>query len=99
ADGKLLGSYSPQFTADVYGHLLSMSFGPVSTRSYFGNRPMSVQYGGTGTNYLTTGPDRLSSYGKFYPYGETKVAVPSPYIAMFATYTRDAATGLDYADQ
>jgi RHS repeat-associated protein len=40
--------------------------------------------------------DRLSSAGKYYPYGEDKGTVQND-TWNFATYWRDSATGLDYA--
>ena len=41
--------------------------------------------------------DRLGSVGSYYPYGEDKGgALPNDQLK-FATYTRDSATGLDYA--
>jgi RHS repeat-associated protein len=44
--------------------------------------------------------DRVGSRGKYFPYGEERnsPALPNDNVK-FATYTRDAATGLDYADQ
>jgi len=43
----------------------------------------------------------LGSRGKYFPHGEDRTASPSPPNdqVKFATYTRDSATGLDYADQ
>jgi RHS repeat-associated protein len=47
--------------------------------------------------------DRLSSNGKYFPYGEDRTnpspANPSNGVEKFATYTRDSSTGLDYAYQ
>ena len=47
--------------------------------------------------------DRLNSIGKYFPYGEDRVnptpANPPNGQEKFATYTRDAETGLDYAYQ
>ena len=43
--------------------------------------------------------DRMGSVGKFHPYGEEKGPATADDREKFATYTRDAATGLDYADQ
>lgn len=47
--------------------------------------------------------DQLSSIGKYFPYGEDRTS-PSPANPAngqekFATYTRDAESGLDYAFQ
>jgi RHS repeat-associated protein len=45
--------------------------------------------------------DRLGSVGKYLPYGEDRPGGTNPTgdNEKFATYTRDAANGLDYADQ
>ena len=47
--------------------------------------------------------DRLSSIGKYFPYGEDRYtptpANPANGTEKFATYTRDTETGLDYAYQ
>jgi RHS repeat-associated protein len=44
--------------------------------------------------------DRLGSVGKYYPYGEERNSPQLPNDQVkFATYTRDSATGNDYADQ
>ncbi len=37
--------------------------------------------------------------GKYYPYGQDRSGTPGNGTEKFATYTRDAETGLDYADQ
>jgi RHS repeat-associated protein len=44
--------------------------------------------------------DRLGSVGKYYPFGEDRntTYIPADQVK-FATYTRDSATSLDYADQ
>ncbi len=46
-------------------------------------------------------PDRLGSNtaGKYYPYGEDRGTPIANDQVKFATYTRNSATGLDYADQ
>ena len=47
--------------------------------------------------------DRLQSQGKYFPYGEDRYnpnpANPANDREESATYTRDSATGLDYANQ
>jgi RHS repeat-associated protein len=46
--------------------------------------------------------DRLGSVGKYLPYGEDKPGAtgnPANGTVKFATYVRDAVTGIDYADQ
>src|SRR5271170_2995808 len=69
---------------------LSSKFTLVSLNTWFGGRLLKPQ-------------DRLNSLGKYFPYGEDRYS-PSPANPAngqekFATYTRDAETGLDYAYQ
>jgi len=70
------------------GSPASLAFQNGPTRTYFGSR-------------LLGNEDRLGSRGKYFPYGEDRTSPPSPPNdqVKFATYTRDSATGLDYADQ
>ena len=42
---------------------------------------------------------RTASSKPFYPYGEDRGTIQPNDSLKFATYTRDTATGLDYADQ
>ena len=91
-DGKLIGTYTPQQSQTT------LSFTVVTQRVYFGSKLIgTVDSGG---NLSSVVQDRLGSRGKYYPYGEER---NSPQLAndqvKFATYTRDSATGLDYADQ
>ena len=46
-----------------------------------------------------SGPDRLGSIGKFYPYGQERPSATTNGTEKFTGYLRDAETGLDYADQ
>jgi RHS repeat-associated protein len=52
---------------------------------------------------LLQAQDRLHSIGKYFPYGEDRTnpnpANPANGVEKFATYTRDAESGLDYAYQ
>jgi RHS repeat-associated protein len=58
-----------------------------------------AQQSGTNT-YQPVIQDRLGSVGKYYPYGEERNSPQLPNDQVkFATYTRDSATGNDYADQ
>jgi len=91
-DGQKLGTY--YLTAD-YGQ----TWGPVlwdqplTTAVFFGGKRVAVD----GVAFV---PDRLGSKGKYYPYGEERNSPPLANDQVkFATYTRDSATGLDYADQ
>jgi RHS repeat-associated protein len=77
---------------------VGISFGYSAIRAYFGGK-LVAQLGSSGS--LTAAiQDRLGSVGKYYPYGEER---NSPQLlndtVKFATYTRDSATGNDYADQ
>jgi RHS repeat-associated protein len=86
ANGQMLGSYQAQI-----GYLgsrpNSLTFYQSSARVYFGRKLIAKQ-------------DRLGSVGKYFPYGEERNSPPLTNDQVkFATYTRDSATGLDYADQ
>ncbi|MEO8025676.1 MAG: RHS repeat-associated core domain-containing protein, partial [Bryobacteraceae bacterium] len=84
--GQKLGTYS--ISGDQ-----SPAFTQTSTNVWFGGR--LIQRNGS-----TVAPDRLGSIGKYYPYGQEKGSGnPANGVEKFATYTRDAETGLDYADQ
>ena len=63
----------------------AISFYATSQRVYFAGKLIKS---GNSQNVVQ---DRLSSQGKFYPYGEQRDSTG----VMFATYTRDA-TRLDY---
>ncbi len=98
-DGKRLSSYTPQVKY-VYGTPQSIYYLLGQERVYFenmyiGNANTQLMSGGT-----VVGQDRLGSVGKYFPYGEERNNPQWPNDAVkFATYTRDSATGLDYADQ
>ncbi len=96
ADGKQLASYSLGTT--VVNNQVSLTWGPIAIRSYFGGRLVAQQSGIN--NYQAVVQDRLGSVGKYYPYGEERNSPQLPNDQVkFATYTRDSATGNDYADQ
>ena len=84
ADGKKLAVYS--LAASGSGYTLTAS----QTKVWFGGRILAPE-------------DRLESQGTYFPYGEDRYspspANPSNDTEKFATYTRDSATGLDYAYQ
>src|SRR5229473_1850887 len=93
-NGKLLAQFTPVYTLaytdqqNVH-HSATLTFQNSSnTRAYFGGRMLGDE-------------DRLGSRGKYFPYGDdrTSPAAPPNDQVKFATYTRDSATGLDYADQ
>ena len=77
---------------------VTVTFGAVAVRSYFGGRLVGQQLGAN--IYEPVIQDRLGSVGKYYPYGEERNSPQLPNDQVkFATYTRDSATGNDYADQ
>jgi len=94
-DGKKLGMYNPTVTyaGRIPQSIVFNQNYQATTNAYFGGK--LIQQGGT-----TFVPDRLESNGKYFPYGEERnyPALPNDQVK-FATYTRDSATGLDYADQ
>jgi RHS repeat-associated protein len=87
-DGKLIGSYTTMVSWTNSTTQLPITFPVSATRVYFAGK------------LLGRGQDRLGSIGKYYPYGEERNSPPlSNDQVKFATYTRDSATGNDYADQ
>ena len=84
ADGKKLAVYSLSMSGS------NATLSATQTKIWFAGR-------------LVTPQDRLQSQGKYFPYGEDRYS-PSPAnpandTEKFATYTKDSATGLDYAYQ
>ena len=59
---------------------------------YFGSRLLTSV---NGSLY----PDRLGSFGKYYPWGQEKPSATTNGTEKFTGYFRDSETGLDYADQ
>ena len=99
ADGKQLASYGPQPAwNNMTTNQVAINFSPSAVRSYFGGKLVGQQLG---LNiYEPVIQDRLGSVGKYYPYGEERNSPQLPNDQVkFATYTRDSATGNDYADQ
>jgi RHS repeat-associated protein len=98
-DGNQLAAYTPQVQYS-YGTPQSIYYLLGEERVYFrrkyiGNANTTLMSGGT-----SVGQDRLGSTGKYFPYGEERNNSQLPNDTVkFATYTRDSATGLDYADQ
>ncbi len=94
-DGKLIGTYTAGAAWNNIGTQLPLSFYVQTQRAYFGKKLVA--------SGQTLGPavqDRLGSVGKYYPFGEDRntTYIPNDQVK-FATYTRDSATSLDYADQ
>ena len=96
--GQKLATYQVGFSGTV------VSFAMTSTNVYFGSKLISKgSYNVTGSgDYVTlaaVAADRLGSIGKFYPYGVERPSATANNKEKFTGYFRDAATGLDYADQ
>ena len=92
ADGKQIGTYSVS-----QGYTGTLQFTAANARVYFGGR-LVAQPGNLHVMQAAV-QDRLGSVGKYYPYGEDRSGQPGDDTVRFATYTRDSATGNDYADQ
>ena len=92
-DGQKLGTYSLILNYGT-GQPLYLADPNTNLAVYFGGKRVAVN----GTAFIQ---DRLGSntQGKYYPYGEDRGTPPPNDQVKFATYTRDSATGLDYADQ
>jgi RHS repeat-associated protein len=87
-DGQKLGTYS----LTLNGSQLTAT--TTQTAVFFGGKRVAV-------NGVAFVQDRLgsNSQGKFFPYGEDRGTAIANDQVKFATYTRDSATALDYADQ
>ena len=87
-DGQKLGTYS----LALNGSQITVT--RTQTAVFFGGKRVAV-------NGVAFVPDRLGSntQGKYYPYGEDRGTPIANDQVKYATYTRDSATGLDYADQ
>ncbi len=89
-DGSMLAAYTL-----TLGSSLTASGGYSSV--YFDAKRVGVAP--NGTSYSTFIQDQLGSQGSYYPYGEDKGAPLANDQFKYATYWRDSATSLDYADQ
>ena len=106
-DGRKLATYSLMVTGGG-GLAYQFATSTASMQVYFAGKLVAQGFGASISPYVQ---DRLGSmryngaynypvnYPAYYPYGEDKgTAAPNDQIK-FATYTRDLASGLDYADQ
>ena len=89
ANGHMLGEYSVTVGSS------SLTVAATRVTVYFGKKRIGV-ITSTGTKAFT--PDALGSNGQFYAYGEIKGSNNPLDTWSFATYWRDSATGLDYAN-
>jgi len=107
ANGKKLGTYLPIFNSPVSGY--PSGWNAIDLQVHFGKRRVAHWASANGNTIVqlsTTVLDRLGSVrnagsngtsSSFYPYGEDKGTAAPNDQTKFATYTRDSATGLDYA--
>ena len=91
-------------TYQVAGYSGALNFNLTGTDVYFGSRLIAKgtnNYGSTNdwVTLASVATDRLGSIGKFYPYGIERPSATTNDTEKFTGYYRDAATGLDYADQ
>jgi RHS repeat-associated protein len=84
--GQKLGTYLiyPDQTYQGHGPFTTVTL--TSSDKYFGGRRLAVL-------------DQLGSAGTYYPWGEAKGTTNPQDTWSYATYWRDSATGLDYANQ
>jgi RHS repeat-associated protein len=94
-DGQKIGTYT--FTLGQYGETNTpeMTNSTVLLATFFGRKRVGT-YDRLGSAKYNQSNNAAQS---FYPYGEDRGTVEPNDELKFATYTRDAASGLDYADQ
>jgi len=97
-DGKLAGIFTAGAAWNNTQTQIQLSFYSSTQRVYFGKKLVATLDWQGNQNGVVQ--DRLESVGKYYPFGEERNSPPLANDQVkFATYTRDSATGLDYADQ
>ncbi len=97
ADGRQVATYQWSAPWNNTQTQVAITFQAQSRRAYFGGKLVAQSQSGVMPSAVQ---DRLGSVGKYYPYGEERNSPQLPNDQVkFATYTRDAGTGLDYADQ
>jgi hypothetical protein len=90
-DGTRWGTYQLTVSNTVSGwYLASASLSAVGTNVYF-------MGGLVIRNGAAVNMDQRGSIGKYLPYGEERPGATANDTDKFATYFRDASTGLDYA--
>jgi RHS repeat-associated protein len=93
-DGQKLGTYTFSLGQYGEGNTPEMTNSTVLLATFFGSKRI-----GTLDRLGTAKYNPNGQAQSFYPYGEDRGTVEPNDSLKFATYTRDAATGLDYADQ
>jgi RHS repeat-associated protein len=94
ADGQKIGTYTFNLTLQSNNQAEILDFNNPVLAVFFGSKRVGV-YDRLGTAKYNQNGAMMS----FYPYGEERGTVTANDSLKFATYTRDTATGLDYADQ
>jgi RHS repeat-associated protein len=84
--GQKLGAYSFVASASLLTVTLS------SSDQYFGSRRLAV------VDQLGSAGNGIAAAGTYYPWGELKGSTNPQDTWSYATYWRDSATGLDYAN-
>jgi RHS repeat-associated protein len=85
--GQRLGTYQiTVYNNGISDTNLTLQSTLITSDLFFGGRRLAVQ-------------DRLGSVGSYFPYGEARTGTNPLDTWSFATYWRDSATSLDYADQ
>jgi RHS repeat-associated protein len=93
ANGRKLATYAITANAGASPYLANSV---TNLAIFFRSKRIGITTSGTTSAFIQ---NRLGSQGSYYPYGEDR-GTPLPNDQMkFATYTRDSATGLDYANQ
>jgi RHS repeat-associated protein len=95
--GQKIGSYNATFSG--YGIGATITWAQAGIQVFFKGRMIQRTQlsGGFGT-LTTVQQDLRASIGKYFPYGEEETTPPGQNDQVkFATYTRDAVSGLDYA--
>ncbi len=93
-DGQKIGTYTIQLVL-LNGNIPQMWDNTgIKLATFFGGKRLGT--------YDRLGSAKFNANGQqqsFYPYGEDRGTIEPNDSLKFATYTRDTATGLDYADQ
>jgi RHS repeat-associated protein len=94
-DGQKIGTYTFTLGQHSETNVPEMTNSTVLLAQFFGHKRVGV-FDRLGSAKYNQSNNQAQS---FYPYGEDRGTVEPNDELKFATYTRDAATGLDYADQ
>jgi RHS repeat-associated protein len=95
AMGEKLGVFGPTYTWNPSAYTWNFALAPIRSNVYFAGK--MIWSDGTPVYQDRLGTNRANG-ARFYPYGD-EITSTSNDREKFGTYTRDAYTGLDYADQ